>query len=78
MAIHLDEQKKTLFTCPFGIHAFQHMPIATFQTCMIAIFSDFIGESLEVFLDDFSVFGLSFDTRVEHLMQILDVCIKHA
>ena len=40
------------------------------------IFSDFIGESLEVFMEDFLVFGPSFDTCLEHLMQILDVCIK--
>ena len=43
---------------------------------MMAIFSDFIGESMEVFMDDFSIFGPSFDACLEHLMQILDVCIK--
>ena len=37
----------------------------------MAIFSDFIGESIEV-----SVFGPSFDACLEHLTQILDVCIK--
>ena len=42
----------------------------------MAIFSDFIGESMEVFMDDFSVFGPSFDACLEHLTQILDVCIK--
>ena len=42
----------------------------------MAIFSDFIGESMEVFMDNFSVFGPSFDTCLEHLTQILDVCIK--
>ena len=42
----------------------------------MAIFSDFIGESMEVFMDDFSVFRPSFDTWLEHLTQILDVCIK--
>ena len=41
----------------------------------MVIFSDFIGESLEVFMDDFSVFRLSFDTCLEHLTQILDVCL---
>ena len=40
------------------------------------IFSDFIGESMEVFMDDFSVFGPSFDACLDHLMQILDVYIK--
>ena len=82
LAIHPDDQEKTTFTCPFGTYAFQRMPFglcnapATFQRCMMAIFSDFIGESMEVFMDDFSVFGPSFDACLEHLTQILDVCIK--
>ena len=42
----------------------------------MAIFSDFIGESMEVFMDDFSIFGPSFDACLENLMQILDVCVK--
>ena len=73
LAIHPDDQEKTTFTCPFGIYEFQRMPfglcsaLATFQRCMMAIFSDFIGESMEVFMDDFSVFGPSFDACLEHL-----------
>ena len=72
LAIHPDDQEKTTFTCPFGTYAFQRMPFglcnapATFQRCMMAIFSDFIGESMEVFIDDFSVFGPSFDACLEH------------
>ena len=42
----------------------------------MVIFSDFIGDSLEVFMDNFSVFGSSFDACLEHLTQILNVCIK--
>ena len=82
LAIHLDDQEKTTFTCPFGTYAFQRMPFGlcnapvTFQRCMMAIFSDFVGESMEVFMDDFSVFGHSFDACLEHLTQILDVCVK--
>ena len=82
LAMHPDDQKKMTFTCPFGTFAFQRIPFglciapATFQRCMMAIFSDFIGESMEVFMDDFSVFGPSFDVCLEHLTQILDVCIK--
>ena len=82
LAIHPDDQEKTTFTCPFGTYPFQRMPFglynapATFQRCMMAIFSDFIGESMEVFMDDFSVFGPSFDACLEHLTQILDVCVK--
>ena len=68
MVIHPDDQEKTTFTCPCGTYAFDRMPFelfnapATFQRCMMAIFSDFIRESLEVFIDKFLVFGPSFDT----------------
>ena len=82
LAIHPNDQEKTTFTCLFGIYAFQRMSFglcnacATFPRCMMAICSDFMGESMEVFIDDFSVFGPSFDACLEHLTQILDVCIK--
>ena len=82
LAIHPDDQEKTTFTCLFGTYTFQRMPFglcnapATFQRCLMVIFSDFIGENMEVFMDDFSVFGLSFDACLEHLTQILDVCVK--
>ena len=82
MGIHFDDQDKTIFTCPFGSYAFQRMPFglcnapATFQRCMTLIFSNFIGESLKVFMDNFSVFGPSFDAGLEHLTQILNVCVK--
>ena len=42
----------------------------------MAIFFDFIGESMEVFMDDFSIFGPSFEARLEHLTQILNVYVK--
>ena len=82
LKIHPDDQEKTTFTCPFDTYAFQRMPFGlcnaptTFQRCMMVIFSDFIGESMEVFIDNFSFFGPSFDACLEHLTQILDVCVK--
>lgn len=63
IAIYLVDQEKTTFTYPFGTYAFKRMPfglsnaLATFQQCMTSIFLDMIGEFLEVFMDDFLVFG---------------------
>ena len=82
IAIHLDDQEKTTFPCPFGIFAFRRMPFglcnapATFQRCMMTIFSDFLGESLEVFMDDFSIFGNYFESCQAHLTKILEVCVR--
>ena len=82
IAIHPDDQEKTTFTCPFGTFAFRRMPFglcnapATFQRCMTAIFSDFLGDNLEVFMDDFSVFGDDFDSCLAHLTKILEVYVR--
>ncbi|GJR87290.1 reverse transcriptase domain-containing protein [Tanacetum coccineum] len=45
-----------------------------FSGCMLAIFHDMIEESVEVFMDDFSVFGNSFDTCLNNLDKIFQRC----
>ncbi|GJY24650.1 reverse transcriptase domain-containing protein [Tanacetum coccineum] len=56
------DQEKTTFTCPYGTFAYRRMPFGlcnapgTFQRCMVAIFHDMIEKTMEVFMDDFSVF----------------------
>ncbi|GJZ71688.1 reverse transcriptase domain-containing protein [Tanacetum coccineum] len=47
---------------------------ATFQRCMLAIFHDMIEESVEVFMDDFSLFGKSFDNCLHNLDKMLKHC----
>ncbi|GJR62907.1 hypothetical protein Tco_1505069 [Tanacetum coccineum] len=42
--------------------------------CMLAIFHDMIEESVEVFMDDFSVFGNSFDNCLNNLDKMLQRC----
>ncbi|GAU36667.1 hypothetical protein TSUD_15800 [Trifolium subterraneum] len=75
------DQEKTAFTCPFGMFAYRRMPFglcnapATFQRCMQAIFSDMMEDTLEVFMDDFSVFGKSFDSCLDNLNVVLKRCI---
>ncbi|KAM1760453.1 hypothetical protein ACFX12_003322 [Malus domestica] len=77
-----DDQEKTTFTCPFGTFAYRRMPFrlcnapATFQRCMVSIFSNFIEKIIEVFMDDFSVFGDSFDGCLENLTLILKRCVE--
>ncbi|KAM2325828.1 hypothetical protein ACFX1X_025128 [Malus domestica] len=77
-----EDQEKTTFTCPFGTFAYRRMPFglcnapATFQRCMVSIFSDFIEKIIEVFMDDFSVFGDSFDGCLANLTLILKRCME--
>ncbi|GJW01116.1 reverse transcriptase domain-containing protein [Tanacetum coccineum] len=74
------DQEKTTFTCPYGTYTYKHMPFgicnapSTFQRCMIAIFQDMLETSMEVFMDNFSVFGDSFDSCLNNLEQMLIQC----
>nr|GFA77443.1 reverse transcriptase domain-containing protein [Tanacetum cinerariifolium] len=60
--------------------AYKRMPFGlcnapgTFQRCMMAIFDDMIEKTMEVFMDDFSVFGNSFSTCLTNLENMLKRC----
>ncbi|GJR83723.1 reverse transcriptase domain-containing protein [Tanacetum coccineum] len=75
-----EDQEKTTFTCPYGTFAYRRMPFglcnapATFQRCMTAIFHDMCKDFMEVFMDDFSVFGNSFRTCLNNLSKMLARC----
>src|SRR3954463_7651617 len=47
---------------------------ATFQRCMSSIFNGFCEEIVEVFMDDFSVYGTSFDHCLHNLNKVLQRC----
>ncbi|KAL5554123.1 hypothetical protein UlMin_041524 [Ulmus minor] len=75
-----EDQHKTTFTCPYGTFSFRRMPFglcntpATFQRCMMAIFTEMVEQFVEVFMDDFSVFGDSFSLCLENLAKVLKRC----
>ncbi|GJV73688.1 putative nucleotidyltransferase, ribonuclease H [Tanacetum coccineum] len=75
-----EDQEKTTFTCPCGTFSYRRMPFglcnapATFQRCMTAIFYDMCKDFMEVFIDDFSVFGNSFGTCLNNLSKMLARC----
>nr|GFB04708.1 reverse transcriptase domain-containing protein [Tanacetum cinerariifolium] len=76
----INNEEKTTFTCPYGTFTYRCMPFGlcnapgTFQRCMMAIFHDMIKKTMEVFMDDFFVFGNSFQTCLSHLERILKRC----
>ena len=80
IAIAPEDQEKTTFTCPYGTFAFRRMPFGlcnapgTFQRCMMAIFSDMVEKTIEIFMDDFSTMGNSFDNFLENLRAVLARC----
>nr|GFA25344.1 retrovirus-related Pol polyprotein from transposon 17.6 [Tanacetum cinerariifolium] len=74
------DQEKTTFTCPYGTFAYRRMPFGlcnvpgTFQRCMLAIFHDMVEKTMEVFMEDFSVFGNSFKNCLSSLDKMLQRC----
>ncbi|GJY84921.1 reverse transcriptase domain-containing protein [Tanacetum coccineum] len=78
--IDLKDQEKTTFTYPYGMFAYRRMPFGlcnapgTFQRCMMAIFHDMIEKTMEVFMDDFSIFGNSFSMCLSNLEKMLKRC----
>nr|GEX35214.1 reverse transcriptase domain-containing protein [Tanacetum cinerariifolium] len=74
------DQEKTTFTCPYGTFAYRRMPfglcnaLGTFQRCMLAIFHDMVEKTMEVFMDDFSVFENSFENCLSCLDKMLQRC----
>ena len=82
ISIALEDQENTTFIYPFGTFAFRRIPFRlcnapdTFQRCMMAIFFDMVENFIEVFMDDFSVIGSSFDECLNNLRLVLKRCMK--
>ncbi|XP_070032012.1 uncharacterized protein [Nicotiana tomentosiformis] len=69
----LQKRKKDIgwtLIMPFGLC---NAP-ATFQQCMMAIFTNMVENYLEVFMDDFSVVGDSFDDYLANLNKVMARC----
>nr|GEX84525.1 hypothetical protein [Tanacetum cinerariifolium] len=72
-----EDQEKTMFICPYGTFSYRRMSFrlcnapVTFQICTTAIFHDMVEDFMEVFMDDFSVFGNSFNCCLVNLDKML-------
>ena len=80
IAIAPEDQEKTTFTCPYGTFAFRRMSFGlcnaptTFQRCMMSMFSDLAEEVMEIFMEDFTVYGSSFEHCLQNLGIVLHRC----
>nr|GEV30731.1 reverse transcriptase domain-containing protein [Tanacetum cinerariifolium] len=74
------DQEKTTFTCPYGMFIYRRMPFGlcnapgSFQRCMLAIFHDMVEKTMDVFMDDFLVFGNYFENCLSRLNKMLQRC----
>ncbi|WKA06624.1 hypothetical protein VitviT2T_024517 [Vitis vinifera] len=80
--IDVEDKEKTTFTCSFGTYAYRRMPFglcnapATFQRCMLSIFSDIVERIMEVFMDDITIYGSTFEECLVNLEAVLNRCIE--
>ena len=80
ISIAPEDQEKTTFTCPYGTFSFRRMPFglcnapATFQMCMMSMFSYLAEEVMEIFMDDFTVYGSNFEHCLQNLRIVLHKC----
>ena len=81
--ITAEDQEKTTFTYPFGTYAYRRMPFglcnapATFQRCMLSIFSDIVERIMEVYMDDITIYGNTFEHCLANLETVLYRCIEN-
>ena len=65
---------------PIGAFAFRRMSFglcnapATFQRCMMFMFLDLVEKIMEIFMDDFIVYGSSFEQCLQNLGIVLQSC----
>ena len=75
--IALEDQEKTIFTCPWGTYAYKVLQFglcnapATFQRAVLDIFSDLLHDCVEVYMDDFTVMGDTFEEALDILEKVL-------
>ncbi|KAL6324780.1 hypothetical protein AAG906_018307 [Vitis piasezkii] len=70
--IDVKDQEKTTFTCPFGTYAYRRMSFAyamhrNFPKRMLSIFGDMVERIMEVFMDDITIYGSTFDECLVNL-----------
>ena len=76
-----EDQDKTIFTCPCGTFSYRVLPFglcnapATFQRAILSIFVDLINEGLEVYMNDFTLYGDDFEQALQTLEKVLERCI---
>jgi hypothetical protein len=78
--IHPDDQSKTTLTCPYDTFVYRRMSFglcnapASFQRYIMAIFSYLVEKVMQVFMDDFSVYGKTFKDCLANLHKVLKQC----
>ena len=77
MHIRPEDVRKTTFSTIFGMFQSRVMQMgdcnapSIFQQLMTAIFRDFLGRVIHVYLDDIFIYSQSIQEHIEHIMKVL-------
>ena len=75
-----EDQDKITCTSPWGTYAYRVLPFGlcnaptTFQRAVLGIFYDLIHDCVEVYKNDFIVYGDTFEEAIENLVKFLIRC----
>lgn len=81
--IHLDDQEKTVFITKWGTYYYKVMlfrlkkAVVTYQRLVNKMFSNLLGDSMEVYIDDMLLNSLVTEQYLDHLWQALEVLQKY-
>ena len=80
--MHPEDQEKTSFMTSRGIYCYKVMPFglknagSTYQRMVNMMFTDQIGRTMEVYIDDMLVKSLEAEDRISHLQQAFSTLRK--
>lgn len=78
-----EDQDKTTFTCPCGTFAYSVLPFglcnapSTFERAMLGIFSNIATDCVEIYMDDFTTHGTTFEEAQANLEKVLKICQEY-
>ncbi|KAL5578310.1 hypothetical protein UlMin_020009 [Ulmus minor] len=81
--MHPDDQEKTAFITERGIFCYKVMPFglknagATYQRLVNKMFADYLGDTMEVYIDDMLAKSLLAEQHLDHLRQAFEVLQKY-
>ena len=82
--MHPDDQEKTTFIIERGIFCYKVMPFglknagATYQRLVNKMFADYLGDTMEVCIDDMLIKSLLAEQHLYHLYQAFEVLQKYS
>jgi hypothetical protein len=75
--INHEDQDKTTFTYPWGTFSYKVLPFGlcnsptTFQRVVLSILLDLIHDTIEIYMDDFTPYGNSFEEALTNIEKVL-------